>query len=57
MSSLASDQLGLGLTGADAISAAHYGRALHELQCFVGDPVASVDAAIAAAPTSSWRMS
>ncbi len=40
------DALGLILSGADHESLAHYQRALHELQCFVGDPVGSVNAAI-----------
>ena len=44
------DALDLTLSGADAVGAAYYGKALHELQCFVGDPVASVDKAIASAP-------
>jgi tetratricopeptide (TPR) repeat protein len=44
------DSLDLTLSGADAAGAAHYEKALHELQCFIGDPVASVDAAIAASP-------
>ena len=46
----ATDKIGLTLSGADAASAAHYEKALHQLQCFVGDPVGSVDAAIAASP-------
>jgi tetratricopeptide (TPR) repeat protein len=45
-----SDRLDLALSGADAGSIAHYERALHELQCFIGDPVASVDAALAQRP-------
>ena len=44
------DSLGLTLSGADAAGAAHYAKALHELQCFIGDPVGSVDAAIAENP-------
>ncbi len=44
------DQLGLTLSGASSASAVHYERALHELQCFIGDPVASVDAALAESP-------
>ncbi|RJG43927.1 tetratricopeptide repeat protein [Mesorhizobium sp. DCY119] len=40
------DTLGLTLSGADHESLKHYQRALHELQCFVGDPVGSVNAAI-----------
>jgi hypothetical protein len=45
-----SDPLGLPLTGASAASIDHYLRAVHELQCFVGNPVGSIDAAIAADP-------
>ncbi|MBA3447906.1 MAG: tetratricopeptide repeat protein [Pseudaminobacter sp.] len=41
------DPLGLILTGAGEKSLPHFDRALRELQCFIGDPVASVDAAIA----------
>ena len=44
------DSIGLTLSGADAAGAAHYAKALHELQCFVGDPVGSVNAAIEASP-------
>ena len=45
-----SDQLGLRLSGAGEVSLAHYSRALHQLQCFVGDPVGSVEAALARDP-------
>jgi hypothetical protein len=44
------DSLGLKLSGADSVGLAHYQRALSELQRFVGDPVGSVDRAIAEAP-------
>lgn len=44
------DQLGLTLSNASVMGVAHYRRALRELQCFVGDPVASVDRAIAEDP-------
>lgn len=44
------DSLGLSLSGADTGSAEHYAKALHQLQCYVGDPVGSVDAAIAHNP-------
>ena len=44
------DRLDLTLSGADAAGAAHYEKALHELQCFIGDPVASVNAALAENP-------
>ena len=35
------DLLDLTLSGADAAGVAQYEKALHELQCFIGDPVAS----------------
>lgn len=44
------DALGLPITGASAAGAAHYVRAVHELQCFIGDPVGSANAAIEADP-------
>ncbi len=44
------DLLGLDLTGASAVSLAHYERGLRQLQTFAGDPVGSADAAIAEAP-------
>jgi tetratricopeptide (TPR) repeat protein len=44
------DQLGLGLTGAGEASLPHYSRALRQLQCFIGDPVGSVEAALAENP-------
>ena len=44
------DLLGFSLTGASGNSVGHYARAVHQLQCFIGDPVASIDAAIAADP-------
>ncbi len=47
---MASDDVGLTLSGADAAGAALYGKALHQLQCFVGDPVGSVNAAIEESP-------
>jgi tetratricopeptide (TPR) repeat protein len=40
------DDLGLSQSGANADSLAHYQRALHQFQCYIEDPVASVDAAI-----------
>jgi tetratricopeptide (TPR) repeat protein len=46
----ASDLLGLTLSGASSAGAPHYEKSLHELQCFIGDPVASIDAAIAENP-------
>lgn len=44
------DLLGLTLSGAEASSLPHYEAALRQLQCFVGDPVAACDRAIAASP-------
>lgn len=44
------DVLGLPLSGTSEASLGHYERALHQLQCFVGDPVASVNSAIEADP-------
>ncbi|MGB3501783.1 MAG: tetratricopeptide repeat protein [Mesorhizobium sp.] len=44
------DSLGFSLTGATQAALGHYERGLRQLQTFTGDPVASVDAAISAAP-------
>ena len=44
------DLQNLPLTGADTASLEHYTRALHQFRCYVEDPVASVDSAIAQAP-------
>ena len=44
------DPLGLPLSGADGRGLARYVRGIRELQCFAGDPVGSVNAAIASAP-------
>lgn len=44
------DRLDLTLSGADAASCGYYEKALHELQCFIGDPVATIDAAIGESP-------
>ena len=44
------DKLGLPLSGASTTGVDHYLRAVHELQCFIGDPVGSIDAAIAVDP-------
>jgi hypothetical protein len=41
---------GLKLTGASAAAAAEYEAGVAELQCYRGDPVARVDAALAEAP-------
>jgi tetratricopeptide (TPR) repeat protein len=44
------DSLGNSVTGADVASLQHYERGLRQLQIFAGDPVASVNAAIAERP-------
>jgi hypothetical protein len=44
------DDLNLAYSGADSDSLAHYRRALHQFQCYIEDPVASIDAAIGARP-------
>jgi hypothetical protein len=44
------DELGLPLSGADAAGAAHYRRALRQFQCYIGDPVATIDASLAECP-------
>jgi hypothetical protein len=44
------DVRGLAMTGATAEAAAHFDEAVSELSCYRGDPLARVDAAIAAAP-------
>jgi tetratricopeptide (TPR) repeat protein len=44
------DAFGLTLSGATEASFTAYSHAVRELQCFIGDPVASVDRAIAADP-------
>ena len=46
----AADRLGLPMSGADEAAAAHFDEGLAQLQCFVGDPVAAADAAIARRP-------
>ncbi len=45
-----SDSLGQTLTGASAASVVHYETAIRQLQCYIGDPVASVDQALQASP-------
>jgi len=45
------DELDNTVTGATPASLEHYQHALRLLQCYIGDPVAVVDAAIAASPT------
>jgi hypothetical protein len=44
------DTLGNAVSGASAAAIEGYERALRELQCYVGDPVATVDATLAAWP-------
>jgi hypothetical protein len=44
------DAAGHALSGATADSVTHYEAAAQQLRCYVGDPVASIDAALAAAP-------
>lgn len=44
------DALKLAHSGADADSLALYARALRQFQCYIEDPVATIDAAIAARP-------
>ena len=45
-----SDSLGLPVSGASNAALEFYETALHQLQCFIGDPVASVNASIEASP-------
>jgi hypothetical protein len=44
------DDLGLAHSGASASSLAHYRRALHQFACYIEDPLASVEAALAESP-------
>ncbi|TIT59578.1 MAG: tetratricopeptide repeat protein, partial [Mesorhizobium sp.] len=44
------DTFGLAVSGATEAGFALYGQAVRELQCFIGDPVNSVDRAIAQDP-------
>ncbi|MCX7306302.1 MAG: tetratricopeptide repeat protein [Hyphomicrobiales bacterium] len=44
------DLLDFSQSGANAASSGHYEKALHELQCYIGDPVATIDAAIGESP-------
>ena len=44
------DAAGHALSGATADSIAHYETAAQQLRCYIGDPVATIDAALAAAP-------
>ncbi|MBZ9851138.1 tetratricopeptide repeat protein [Mesorhizobium sp. CA14] len=45
------DAFGLTYSGATEAGFSSYARAVHELQCFIGDPVGSIDRAIADDPT------
>jgi hypothetical protein len=47
---ITTDRLGNRLSGATAESLVYYESALEQLRCYIGDPVASVDKAIAASP-------
>ena len=44
------DEFGLAYSGASEAGLASYGTAVHELQCFVGDPVGSIGRALAGDP-------
>jgi tetratricopeptide (TPR) repeat protein len=44
------DSLGNALTGAEPASLPAYETALHQLRCYIGDPGASVDGALASSP-------
>ncbi|RUU07005.1 tetratricopeptide repeat protein, partial [Mesorhizobium sp. M7A.T.Ca.TU.009.01.3.2] len=44
------DAFGLTLSGATKAGSTPYSQAVRELQCFIGDPVASIDHAIAEDP-------
>jgi len=44
------DSLGLALSGASADSVRRYEQALHQLQCYTGDPVATVEVVVAERP-------
>jgi hypothetical protein len=44
------DSVGLELTGATPVALDHLETALHQLRCFIGDPVATVDKALDASP-------
>ena len=44
------DSAGHQMSGATAEGLAHFETATHQFRCYIGDPVASVDAALAAAP-------
>lgn len=44
------DQLGNVMSGASGTAIEHYDQALHELQCYIGDPVGSIDRALEDSP-------
>ncbi|MEW6631330.1 MAG: tetratricopeptide repeat protein [Pseudomonadota bacterium] len=44
------DAFGLAYSGATEAGLSSYARAVHELQCFIGDPVGSIDSVIAGDP-------
>jgi tetratricopeptide (TPR) repeat protein len=44
------DSAGFEMTGTTAESLAHFEIATHQLRCYIGDPVATVDAALTSAP-------
>lgn len=44
------DSLGHAVTGANPSGIPHYETALHQLQCYIGDPVATIDRAIGECP-------
>ncbi len=44
------DSAGYSVTGATAEGLTHFETTAHQFRCYIGDPVASVDAALAAAP-------
>lgn len=44
------DHLGHALTGASPDSVQHYETALYQLQCYIGDPVATIDRALQSSP-------
>ncbi len=44
------DELGNSVSGAGAAAMETYARALHEFQCYIGDPVATIDEALASSP-------
>ena len=47
------DSLGHPMSGATAAAIDHYEQAAHELRCLIGDPLASIDRALAEAPAMS----